>query len=52
MWADTFETRRAKIQHSGHKGSSDPAIEWALLRLNHCFLFLVWDDTVALKLSR
>ena len=41
-----------KIQHSGHKGSSDPAIDWALLRLNHCSLFLVRDDIVALKLSR
>ena len=52
MWADIFETRRAKIQHSGHKGSSHPAIEWALLRLNHCSLFLVREDIVALKLSR
>ena len=29
-----------------------PAIEWALLRLNHCSLFLVRDDIVAWKLSR
>ena len=51
MWADTFDTRRAKIHYSGQKGSSDPAIEWALLRLNHCSLFLDRDDIVALKLS-
>ena len=29
-----------------------PATEWALLRLNHCSLFLVRDDIVAWKLSR
>ena len=29
-----------------------PAIEWALLRLNHFSLFSVPDDIVALKLSR
>ena len=29
-----------------------PAIEWALLHLNHCSLFLVRDDIVALELSR
>ena len=29
-----------------------PAIEWALLRLNHCSLFLVRGDIVAWKLSR
>ena len=28
------------------------AIEWALQRSNHCSLFLVQDDLVALKLSR
>ena len=52
MWADISETRKPEFNTLAISDSLMLAIEWALLRLNHCSLFLVQDDIVDWKLSR
>ena len=47
-----FKLAEPKFNTLAISDSLMPAIEWALLRLNHCSLFVVRDDIVAWKLSR